>query len=454
MARLKTIATKTHERKVYTVSELNSRARQVLENELMHIWLEAEMSNITMARSGHWYFTLKDQNSQISCAMFKGSNRLTQVSPKDGIKVLVRGKVSLYEPRGNYQLIVDQMKLAGEGDLLAQFEALKKKLSNEGLFDPSLKQPIEPIYNTIGVITSPTGAAIHDVLSTIQRRFPLQKVILYPSLVQGAQAVDSLRKQLAVANARNEVDVLLVVRGGGAIEDLWSFNDEQFARDIVASKIPVVSGVGHEVDFTIVDFVADLRAATPTAAAEKTTPDQHRIAQDLDSYQSWMTQFMADKLSRSAQTLDWLTRQLRTPDLILTSRHQQLTILKERLGATVNRTINASNKLLTQSHLKIAAQDPRRKIQATQARNQRLRQQLLYQMKHTLQAAKTDFNQTIIKIDNLSPLKILARGYSVTQTDDGKIIDTAGSVAVGQQITTRLHNGQLVSQITKIENED
>ena len=308
MARLKTISTKAPERKVFTVSELNFRAKQILESELRQIWLEAEISNLTMASSGHWYFSLKDSKSQVSCAMFRGSNRMTTIQPKEGMKVLVRGRVSLYEPRGNYQLIVEQMSLAGEGDLLAKYEALKKKLSEEGLFDESIKQPIAPIYRTIGIISSPTGAAVHDVLSTIRRRFPLQQVVLYPSLVQGEQAVESIRGQLATAIDRNEVDVILLVRGGGAIEDLWCFNDERLARDIVACPIPIVSGIGHEVDFTIADFVADLRAATPTAAAEKTTSDQAQLMQNIASYKAWFRSTMQEQLQRYGQTLDWLTR--------------------------------------------------------------------------------------------------------------------------------------------------
>ncbi len=454
MARLKTITTKTHERKVYSVSELNSRAKDVLESELRQIWLEAEMSNLTLARSGHWYFTLKDDNAQISCAMFKGSNRLTQVNPKDGIKVLVRGRVSLYEPRGNYQLIVDQMQLAGEGDLLARFEALKKKLDDEGLFSASLKQAIEPIYETVGVITSPTGAALHDVLSTIRRRFPLQKVIIYPTLVQGAQAAASIRQQLAIANARNEVDVLLLVRGGGAIEDLWCFNDEQLARDIVQSHIPIVTGVGHEVDFTIADFVADLRAATPTAAAEKTTPDQFKITQDLFAYKAWMRNAMRDRFSRYAQTIDWLTRQIRTPQQFIRDRQKQLMIFREHLRGSINQTLQWHRNTLSDRRLKLANQDPRRKIQMTFATSQRLQQKLIHNMRSLLQQHRSNFSNTLIKIDNLSPLKILARGYSVTMTEDNRILDVANQVKVGEKIRSRLHQGELISEVIKVEPKD
>lgn len=450
MARLKTITTKTPERKVFSVSELNFRAKQILESELRQIWLEAEMSNVTIASSGHWYFTLKDNKSQVSCAMFRGSNRMTSVQPKEGMKVLVRGRVSLYEPRGNYQLIVDQMSLAGEGDLLAKYEALKKKLAEEGLFDESLKQPIEPIYNTIGIISSPTGAAVHDVLSTIKRRYPLQKVILYPSLVQGAQAAESIRKQLAIAIHRNEVDVLLLVRGGGAIEDLWSFNDEALARDIVACPIPVVSGVGHEVDFTIADFVADLRAATPTAAAEKTTPDQYQLLQDLEGYKAWFRSTMRDQLQRYSQTLDWLVRQIKKPNQIIHNRMQEIVIRSSRLQNAIQKQIRKHADSVNKQRLAIATHDPRRRIQAFLAKNSRLQQALTYQMKQSLVSANNEFKQSVIKLDNLSPLKVLSRGYSVTMKGDA-VIDSATLVQEGDTITSRLHEGSIESIVKKIK---
>ena len=449
MARLKTISTKAPERKVFSVSELNFRAKQILESELRQVWLEAEMSNVTIASSGHWYFTLKDNKSQVSCAMFRGSNRMTTIQPKEGMKVLVRGRVSLYEPRGNYQLIVDQLSLAGEGDLLAKYEALKKKLAEEGLFDESMKQPIEPIYETIGIISSPTGAAVHDVLSTIKRRFPLQKVILYPSLVQGEQAVESIRRQLAIAVNRDEVDILLLVRGGGAIEDLWCFNDEQLARDIVACPIPIVSGVGHEVDFTIADFVADLRAATPTAAAEKTTPDQYQLMQDLNGYKAWFQSTLKDQLQRYSQTLDWLTRQIKKPNEIINRRMQEIIIRRSRLVSAIQQQIREQSKLVNKKTLTIASHDPRRRIQAYLARNGRLQQSLNHQMKQTLVSANNAFKQSVIKLDQLSPLKVLSRGYSVTMKGDS-VIDNASSVKEGDVITSRLHDGSLESVVKKI----
>ncbi len=453
MARLKTISTKAPERKVFTVSELNFRAKQILESELRQIWLEAEISNLTMASSGHWYFSLKDSKSQVSCAMFRGSNRMTTIQPKEGMKVLVRGRVSLYEPRGNYQLIVEQMSLAGEGDLLAKYEALKKKLSEEGLFDESIKQPIAPIYQTIGIISSPTGAAVHDVLSTIRRRFPLQQVVIYPSLVQGEQAVESIRGQLATAIDRNEVDVILLVRGGGAIEDLWCFNDERLARDIVACPIPIVSGIGHEVDFTIADFVADLRAATPTAAAEKTTSDQAQLMQNIVSYKVWFRGTMQEQLQRHGQTLDWLTRQIKKPTDRIDSYTKEIVIRRSRLVNAIQRQIRDCSERISTQRLRFSSHDPRRRIQAYLARNGQLQQALQHQMTNRLMNAENVFKQSVIKLDNLSPLKVLARGYSVTMKGDS-VIDNAADVAQGDVITSRLHQGTIESIVKAVKPED
>ncbi len=453
MARLKTISTKAPERKVFTVSELNFRAKQILESELRQIWLEAEISNLTMASSGHWYFSLKDSKSQVSCAMFRGSNRMTTIQPKEGMKVLVRGRVSLYEPRGNYQLIVEQMSLAGEGDLLAKYEALKKQLSEEGLFDESIKQPIAPIYQTIGIISSPTGAAVHDVLSTIRRRFPLQQVVLYPSLVQGEQAVESIRGQLATAIDRNEVDVILLVRGGGAIEDLWCFNDERLARDIVACPIPIVSGIGHEVDFTIADFVADLRAATPTAAAEKTTSDQAQLMQNIASYKAWFRSTMQEQLQRYGQTLDWLTRQIKKPTDRIDSYSKEIVIRRTRLVNAIQRQIRDCSERISTQRLRVSSHDPRRRIQAYLARNGQLQQALQHQMTNRLVNAENVFKQSVIKLDNLSPLKVLSRGYSVTMKGDA-VIDKAADVVEGDVITSRLHQGTIESIVKAVKPED
>lgn len=451
MARLKTISTRTHERKVYSVSELNRSAKQVLEGQFFQVWVEAEMSNLTLARSGHWYFTLKDDHCQVSCAMFRGSNGRTRVKPADGIKVLVKGKVSLYEPRGSYQLIVDHMELAGVGDLLARFEELKTRLQAEGLFSPERKRQIDQFNKRIGVITSATGAAIHDVLSTIERRFPLQQVILYPSLVQGKEAVASLRQQLAIANQRNEVDVLLLVRGGGAIEDLWSFNDEALARDIAASQIPVVSGVGHESDVTICDFVADLRAATPTAAAEHTTPDQYKLLQDIQANRDWLKATIKDRILRFSQQVDWLTRQLASPERLVQHHRQSILILTGQLSAAYREHLNDLTRRIQALRFRLHQQEPVKQIQASLSRNEHHRLSLFHLIKERLAMARAALAQQAVQLDNLSPLKVLSRGYSVTYSEDGRLLHKATEVQTGDTIVSRLGEGKIISQVKQLK---
>lgn len=451
MAKLKTIKTKTHERKIYSVSELNSRARQTLEGQFFSVWVEAEMSNLTMAHSGHWYFTLKDDKGQISCAMFRGNNVRTAVKPVNGIKVLVRGKVSLYEPRGNYQLIVDHMEMAGIGDLLQQFEQLKTKLQSEGLFDASNKRQITNYNKRLGVITSATGAAIHDVISTIERRFPLQELIIYPSLVQGKEAVQSIRNQLAKANERDEVDVILLVRGGGSIEDLWSFNDEGLARDIAASKIPVVSGVGHEVDVTIADYVADLRAATPTAAAESTTPDQRELLSDIKAQKQWLISTINDHIYRLSQMLDWIEKRLTKPSTLISHHSQQLAITSNRLISAFKERIHKQSKQLQHFRIKLQQHEPLRRIQLTRSESHRQQQRLQYLMREKIQLSKAAMVNQLVQLDNLSPLKVLARGYSVTQLPDGTVIHQASEVKTGDTIVSKLHKGRVESQVIKTD---
>ena len=450
MARLKTITTKTHERKIYSVSELNRRAKAVLEQSLFQVWVEAEISNLTMASSGHWYFSLKDNKAQVSCAMFRGSNARLQMRPEHGMKVLVRGKISLYEARGNYQLIVDHMETAGIGDLLVQFEQLKAKLSAEGLFDVETKRPISQHNQVIGVITSATGAALHDVLSTIGRRYPLQQVVIYPSLVQGKQAAENIINQIIVANERSECDVLLLVRGGGSMEDLWSFNDEDLAREIANSVIPIVSGVGHEVDVTIADMVADLRAATPTAAAEKTTPDQREILQQIHASRDWITKRISDYLQRYGQQLDWYQRQLKSPETVIDKHKQRLSLSREKLARSYQNKLQELSQILNKQRLSLLHYEPRSQIQSAIARTQRNKQKLWHSMQNQLLAKNHRLAKLSSQLDALSPLKVLGRGYSVTTDESGKVLDNAEHVKPGKMIISRLRQGQLVSEVKKI----
>ena len=405
MARLKTIEQTQHQRKVYSVSELNRSCKQTLESKFAIIWLEAEISNLAMPASGHWYFSLKDAKAQVRCAMFKGNNRACKIPPEEGMKVLVRAKVSLFESRGEFQLIVEYLEAAGTGDLLRQYEELKTKLDNEGLFAASEKCDIAQSNKRIGVITSSTGAAIHDVISVIRRRYPLQKLVIYPCLVQGNIAAEQIIKQIQTANHRQEVDLLLLVRGGGSLEDLWCFNDETLARAIFASELPIVTGIGHEVDFTIADFVADLRAPTPSAAAEKTTIDQRELYEHIEAIKQWQSQFILDKVQTNFQKVDWLTRQLQSPQTIIDNQKQQLKLIQHRLASIIEKRLTSS---------------------------------------------QSQFRELAIKLDSISPLAIIGRGYSLTKTEQGQLLKNATETKIGDNIISQLSKGSIKSQVTKI----
>ena len=298
------------EKKIFTISELNKGVRSILEKSFPMIWVEGEISNLACPASGHIYFSLKDSKAQVSCAMFKGRKQLLRFSPENGMKVLMRTRVSLYEPRGNFQLIAEHMEAAGDGALLRAFEELKARLAQEGLFDEHIKQAIPELPKRIGVITSATGAAVRDVLSVLQRRFPAIPVLLYPVPVQGNQAAPAIVNTLKLANQRKDCDVLLLVRGGGSLEDLWAFNEEVVARAIQQSDIPLVSGIGHEVDYTIADFVADQRAATPSAAAELVSPDQETYLGQFIYFEQRLSQLILEKIKQQKQQLGWLKSRL------------------------------------------------------------------------------------------------------------------------------------------------
>jgi exodeoxyribonuclease VII large subunit len=334
-------------RQVLAVSELNHLTREILEANFPLVWVEGEISNFARPSSGHMYFTLKDAAAQVRCAMFKMRNRLLPFQPKDGQHVVARARVSLYEPRGEFQLIVDHLEPAGEGLLRLQFEALKQKLAAEGLFDESLKKPLPPIPQRIGVVTSPTGAAIRDVLSVLKRRFPAIPILIYPTPVQGEKAPQEIINALGIANKRRECDVLVLCRGGGSLEDLWAFNDESLARIIAASDIPIVSGVGHEVDFTIADFVADARAATPSAAAELITPSAGDWWDIYTDFAQRLTMSMNRKLAHGKQTIYSLGKRLQHPRRKLQNHAQRVDELEQRL-------INAQNMVLRHSYSKLA----------------------------------------------------------------------------------------------------
>jgi exodeoxyribonuclease VII large subunit len=442
-------------RSVFSVSELNGAVARLLEAEFAWVWVEAEISNLARPASGHLYFSLKDAGAQVRCAMFRGRNRELGFEVENGVQVLVRGKVSLYQPRGDYQLIIDRMEPAGAGELQKKFDALKQRLAAEGLFSEMHKRSVPALPACIGIITSRSGAAVRDVLSVIARRFPSIPVKLYPVPVQGAEAAPAICDALQLAATHDACDVLLLVRGGGSLEDLWSFNEESVARAIYACPIPVVSGVGHEVDVTIADFVADFRAATPTAAAEKATPDQHAWMQTLDAHHNRLRQLMAEKSSYLAERLSWLRGRLiqQHPATVQQRLALRLDDLQRRLHAGIGHTIDDAQHSLHHLGRRLAAQSPAMQLGRRSSTLAVTRQRLHYAMRLMLENRQSGLANLSHNLHLISPLPTLARGYAITTDDNGKTLTDAAKVQPDQRINTRLHRGQLVSRVEKIIKE-
>jgi len=446
---------------IFSVSTLNRSVANLLEQEFAWIWVEGEISNLAQPASGHIYFSLKDNTAQVSCAMFKGRNRTLTFQAENGNQVLVRAKVSLYQPRGNYQLIVDRMEEAGDGALRRQFEQLKIKLAAEGLFDETTKQDIPELPQGISIITSKTGAAIHDVLSVIERRFPSIPIKLFPVPVQGKEAAAAICNAINlidehVAKGDLNCDVILLVRGGGSLEDLWSFNEESVARAIYDCTIPVVSGVGHEVDVTIADFVADFRAATPTAAAETVTPDQDSWLQSFDWYQQRLHQMMKDKLERHQEKIQWLHRRLNQQH-----PENQVQLSRERANELIRRLLRANHLSLKteQSRLKtnqvrLFAQNPTQQLKNQQQSVNYLATRLQQLTVNLFTEKKFQLSHTARTLNAISPLQTLERGYSITLNKKGTAITSIEQVKPNDTIETRLHNGSIFSHVESLVEPD
>lgn len=440
------------ERSVFSVSGLNRAVARLLEQEFAWVWVEGEISNLATPASGHIYFTLKDAGAQVRCAMFRGRNRELKFRPENGSQVVVRCKVSLYEARGDYQLIVDRMEQAGAGALQQKFEELKQKLAAEGLFSEAGKQSLPEVPACIGVITSRTGAAIRDVLSVIERRFPSVPVKLFPVPVQGEESAPAICHALELAQQYGACDVLLLVRGGGSLEDLWSFNEESVARAIFNCSIPVVSGVGHEVDITIADFVADHRAATPTAAAETVTPDQQAWMQTLDWYQSRLHQLAGEKITRAGERLSWLRTRLtqQHPLANLQRLGQRVNDIDKRMRMTMDYKIRAASDRMQHLHTRLLSCSPAINIRNYRNNIERLQQQAQFHIRSAVEQRKSHLSTLASTLNVISPLQTLSRGYSITSNADGQAITNTDSVSQNELINTRLHSGQLISRIEKI----
>ena len=443
----------SNSRDIYTVSRLNREVRTVLETGFPLLWIEAELSNFARPASGHWYFSLKDEAAQVKCAMFKNKNQLVKVLPANGNQVLVRARIGLYEPRGDYQLIIEHMEEAGDGALRRQFELLKNKLADEGLFDASHKKDIPESITRVGIITSASGAAIHDILTTLQRRFPMQKTIIYPVPVQGKGASFKIAAAVDKANARQEIDVLIIARGGGALEDLWEFNEEVVARAIYNSDIPVVTGIGHEVDFTIADFVADKRAATPTAAAELISPDRYQLLQQLTAFESRFIYLMQKNLQQKQQKTDWLNKRIRHPK-------DQLQILKNKLNELNQRNVRSIKNTLLKSRsqtdlleAKLQQYAPLQRIQQLQLQHKNISSRFQLAAKKMMSLKKEKMQHLIFSLDALSPLHTLKRGYAIIKDENNNIIRDVHSVQKNQLIKTELAKGSILSTVTEVNDD-
>ena len=445
----------TDERDIYTPARLNAEARVLLERGFGSLWLEGELSNFSRPSSGHWYFSLKDSDAQLRCAMFRQKNMLVNFAPKDGLHVLLRGRVSLYEPRGDYQFIAEYMEEAGEGALRRQFEQLRAKLAAAGLFATEHKQLPPALPKRIGVITSPTGAAVRDILHVLKRRFPSIPVLIYPVAVQGKEAAVQIAGAIQLADARKDCDVLILARGGGSLEDLWSFNEEIVAHAIFNCSIPVISGVGHEIDFTIADFVADVRAPTPSAAAELVVPDQQAWLRSIQVMQQRLLLSLRRLMSTQQESFVWLTRRLQQlhPGIQVRQRAQHVDELEQRLIRVWQFDIGQRKRLLSIRHATLQSRSPVLKL--VQAGNQlhQLYAQLLAIMKAQHQHWKNRFESTARMLHTLSPLATLSRGYAIVSNAKGQVINDAGSARVGDTITARLAKGQLVATINEIDEQ-
>lgn len=441
---------------IYSVSQLNQSVRLMLENQLGAVWLTGEISNFSQPVSGHWYLSLKDENAQVRCAMFRMKNLRVSFRPTNGMQVLVRANVSLYEPRGDYQLIIESMHLAGEGLLMQQFEALKLKLAAEGLFAQHLKKNLPHFSKAVGIITSKTGAALQDILHILQRRDPSLKIIIYPTAVQGKDAATEIAQMIELANQRQEVDVLIVGRGGGSLEDLWCFNEEMVARAIFHSHLPVISAVGHETDVTIADFVADVRAPTPSAAAELVSRNQTELLQQLQ-YRRQRLEIALDRLfAEKQQKLRHLSLRLHNqhPQAQLRIQQQLITQLSHRLQQSLRHRWQKKAENLTALSMRLYKNPLPLRLQQYEQQLAQLKVRLNSHMNLTLSLQQKQLAHLCGKLDSLSPLKVLARGYSITQNQQNFTIRSMKDVNVGEQIKTRLPDGDIISQVIRLEEKE
>ncbi|KAA1194406.1 exodeoxyribonuclease VII large subunit [Pseudohalioglobus sediminis] len=442
-----------------TVSQLNRQARNLLESHFDFVWVEGEISNLAVPSSGHWYFSLKDGSAQVRCAMFRGRNQRVRFAPENGDHIRLRCRVSLYEGRGEFQLIVEHMELAGAGALQAAFEKLKAKLLAEGLFDSARKRALPEHIAHLGVVTSPTGAAIHDILTVLQRRCPAIEVSIFPVAVQGEAAAGEIAAAIARANqlqrdGKIQLDALIVGRGGGSMEDLWAFNEEIVARAIAASTLPIVSAVGHEVDFTIADMAADQRAATPSAAAEMLSPDQQEQRQRLLQLEAELVRQMRRRLADSYTRINHLRARLKHPGALLREQSQRLDSAEQRLLRAQANLLAQKRGELRLIESRFLARHPGKRVQQTQKELTALQTRLQGTMRTRLLEGRERLTHLARLLDSLSPLNTLSRGYAIVSRPSGAVVTQAEDVQVGDTLTARLARGQLSVTVTDTETSE
>ncbi len=439
-------------RRVFTVSRLNQEVQQALESGFGMLWLQGEMSNFSRPASGHFYFSLKDSQSQIRCAMFRNKNRYVDFQPENGDEVLVRGRLGLYTARGDFQLIVEHMEPAGAGKLQQEFEQRKHKLNELGWFDQASKQALPAMPETIGVVTSPTGAAIRDVLQVLSRRYPQAKIIVYPTLVQGSVAAPNIVKAIESADRRAETDLLLVVRGGGSLEDLWAFNEEAVAAAVRACRLPIVSGVGHEIDTTICDLVADVRAPTPSAAAEMATPDGIALLMQAQQHARSLLRLTENKITAAVEKVRSLEQRLnaRHPKRLINDRGQRVDELEARLHHSIKQTLLQHAQILSNADLALHANSPTGTIERFQNLAETLHLRLANAMQRNLTQTRNRWKLAAHSLDTVSPLATLDRGFAVVKSGQ-KIITKAADVKPGDRIQTQLADGEISSIVEQTD---
>jgi len=440
-------------RTILTVAELNAEVNTLLGQGFPLLWVEGEISNLVRPSSGHLYFSLKDSKSQIRCAMFKNRNMKLNIQPENGMKVLVRGRVGLYEPRGDYQLIAEHMEDAGVGLLQREYEALKQKLSNAGFFDYEHKKELPEYPKRIGIITSPTGAAIQDILHVLKRRSPQTPILIYPVAVQGESSKTQIEAAIRRADIDKKCDVLILARGGGSIEDLWSFNDENVAKAIYHAEIPIICGVGHEIDFTISDFVADLRAPTPSAAAELVTADKNQLLTDVIQTRLWLQQKILSELKQRLQKLDWIDSrlQIQKPSRKIEQYKQKLDDIESRLQRKILSDIQNKKLHIKGLSLRLKSNNPTVSISDNKERLIQYRSRLHHGVKTSIQKKRSSFEIFMATLDSVSPLKTLDRGYAIVRDKNtNEMIYSVKDIDVNQYLRVKLKDGEVITVIDEL----